>query len=373
MRGLATGYARTRNSQPWNHDKVTSADSHAWRRAADAVLTHYALDVTGITHITQGLVNLTLKLATRDGQQYALQRLHPVFGPGVNHNIETVCAHLAARGLFTPQLVRTRDEALAVEHEGARWRVMTWIDGRAFDFLATPAQAKAAGALLARFHSALVDFPHALRAERPPVHDYARHRRRLDAALHAAAGHRLHTEVEAATAHIDTLRKAHAAPLVTAPRLVHGDPKISNLLFDANGVEALCLVDLDTLAHMALPLELGDALRSWCNPRREDDPLARFELPLFSAAVGGYGAAARAFVSAAEVAAIVPATLEIHLELAVRFLVDALEENYFGWDASRYESRGAHNLARALGQLAAARSLVAQWSAAQDAVARAFA
>ena len=70
--------------------------------------------------------------------------------------------------------------------------------------------------------------------------------------------------------------------------------------------------------------------------------------------------------------AIVPATLEIHLELALRFAVDTLEESYFGWDAERYASRGAHNLARAQGQLAAARSLVSQFAAADEAVARAF-
>ncbi|MBK8960623.1 MAG: phosphotransferase [Proteobacteria bacterium] len=352
---------------------MTAADPSSWRSAADAVLTHYALDVTHIAHITQGLVNLTLKVTTRDGRHYALQRLHPVFGAGVNHNIEAVCAHLAARGMLTPQLVRTRDDALAVEHAGGRWRVMTWVEGRAFDFLDTPAQAQAAGELLARFHAALVDFPHALRIERAPIHDFARHRARLDAALGVAGDHRLGGEVRVACDDIDALRGAHAAPAATAPRLVHGDPKISNLLFDAAGTHALCLVDLDTLAPMALPLELGDAMRSWCNPRREDDPLARFELPLFTAAMHGYGRVARAFVSAGEIAAMVPATLEIHLELAVRFLVDALEESYFGWDASRYDSRGAHNLARARGQLAAAGSLIAQLDAAQEAVVHAFA
>lgn len=352
---------------------MTTADPSAWRAAADTVLNHYALDVVDMAHITHGLVNLTLKLTTRDGHCFALQRLHPVFGPGVNHNIEAVCAHLAARGLLTPRLLRTRDDALAVEYEGARWRVMSWVEGRAFDFLSSPAQAEAAGALLARFHAALADFPHALRVERPPVHDFARHRARLAAALAAGGQHRLHADVMTATNAIEDLRKAHPAPAATPPRLVHGDPKISNLLFDARGEHALCLVDLDTLAPMPLPLELGDALRSWCNPRREDDPEARFELPLFAAALSGYGRAARGFITPQEIAAIVPATLDIHLELAVRFLVDALEENYFGWDASRYATRGAHNLARAGGQLAAARSLVAQLEVAHRAVAHAFA
>lgn len=352
---------------------MTLADDQSWRATASAVLEHYALDVVDMTRITQGLVNLTLKLATRDGGYYALQRLHPVFGPGVNHNLERVSLHLAARGMLTPLLLRTRDDALALAHDGALWRVLSWVDGRAFDFLARPAQAAAAGGLLARFHMALADFNEELKVERPPIHEFARHRARLADALAAGTGHRLYGEVAQACAEIDTIRAAQRTSPVTPARLVHGDPKISNLLFDADGAQALCMVDLDTLARMALPLELGDALRSWCNPRREDDPRARFELDLFAAAVQGYGAHARGFLAAEEISAIVPATLKIHLELATRFLVDALEESYFGWDASRYASRGAHNLARGRGQLVAARSLVAQLGAAQDAVARAFA
>jgi len=351
---------------------VTLADDLSWRATAQAVLEAYALEVVSITRITQGLVNLTLKLLTRDGACYALQRLHPVFGPGVNYNIERVCLHLAAHGLPTPQLLRTRDQTLAVEHEGALWRVMTWVEGRAFDFLSSAAQAAAAGGLLARFHRALADFHEELCVERPPIHEFARHRARLDQALQVGTAHRLHGAVAQAAVEIDAMRAAHRAPPRTPPRLVHGDPKISNLLFEADGSRALCMVDLDTLARMALPLELGDALRSWCNPRREDDPQARFELPLFAAAVGGYGAAAGGFLGADEVSAIVPATLEIHFELAARFLIDALEESYFGWDAGRYDCRGAHNLARGLGQLAAARSLVTQIDAAQEAVALAF-
>ena len=355
-----------------NDDKVTLASDESWRNDAHVVLEAYAVEVGNLTPITQGLVNLTLKITSRDGGCFALQRLHPVFGPGVNHNLERVTAHLAARGMVTPRLVRTRDGALAVEHEGARWRMLSWVAGRAFDFLAQPAQATQAGGLLARFHGLLADFTEELIVERAPIHEFARHRARLAVAQEAARAHRLGDDVARAAGQLDAMRAAYAAPPATPVRLVHGDPKISNLLFDQAGTQALCLVDLDTLARMALPLELGDALRSWCNPRREDDQQARFEMALFAAAVGGYGAAARDFITADEAAAIVPATFEIYLELAARFLVDALEESYFGWDAARYDSRGAHNLARARGQLTAARSLWAQCAAAEDAVASAF-
>jgi hypothetical protein len=57
--------------------------------------------------------------------------------------------------------------------------------------------------------------------------------------------------------------------------------------------------------------------------------------------------------------------LTIAAELCLRFLTDALEERYFGFDASRFATRGEHNLARARGQLELAKSLVAQLDAAE--------
>ncbi|MEO8224293.1 MAG: phosphotransferase, partial [Gammaproteobacteria bacterium] len=162
-----------------------------------------------------------------------------------------------------------------------------------------------------------------------------------------------------------------ALPLVPE-RIVHGDPKINNLLFDAQTGRALCLIDLDTLGPMPLPLELGDAFRSWCNPAGEDRRDGAFALDLFTAAIDGYAAAVAGWITPEESGAIVAGTLTIYVELAARFCADALRESYFGWDATRFPSRSAHNQARAASQLAAARSLWDVRSAAEEVVRRAF-
>jgi hypothetical protein len=123
---------------------------------------------------------------------------------------------------------------------------------------------------------------------------------------------------------------------------------------------------------MPLPLELGDAMRSWCNPRAEDDPKACFDLALFSAAMTSYGEVAGAFISDTEWHAILPATFLISVELAARFCADALTENYFGWDAQRFASASEHNQARARAQLALADSIKQQWRAASGALEAVF-
>src|SRR5690606_38835857 len=107
---------------------------------------------------------------------------------------------------------------------------------------------------------------------------------------------------------------------------------------------------------------------SWCNPLAEDTADATFEIELFAAAMEGYAAGAGgAGPTEAEWAAIVPGAERIALELAARFARDALEEAYFGWNA-RYGGRGEHNLLRARGQAALARSVRARADAAEAAL-----
>ena len=336
---------------------------------ADVALAAYGLAGARLTPLTGGLINATLRVDAADGVRAVLQRLHGVFAPEINLNLDLVTTELARQGLATPRLLRTPDERAWVTISGHHWRLLSFVDGRSVDVVDTPARAAAAGDLLARFHAALRDFAQPLPHRRPPVHAPARHFAALEAALGRHAGHPLAATV-AMLARDIALLHVTLPPIPTTPlRLVHGDPKISNLLFDSAG-RGVCLVDLDTLAVAPLAFELGDAMRSWCNPGREDAPRAAFAGVLFGAALSGYARVMREFMTAEERSTVVPATAAIYLELAARFAADALEERYFGWSPARYPSRGEHNLARATNQLAAARDLLAQGPALAAAAAR---
>ena len=133
-------------------------------------------------------------------------------------------------------------------------------------------------------------------------------------------------------------------------RVIHGDPKISNILFDTKG-QARAIIDLDTCNRRPLLVELGDAFRSWCGGA-EDNPRNTFSLPIFRTAWAGYKKGAGNMMTKRELQYVPKAIGTITLELAARFLADYFDDNYFGWDSSRYPSRRAHNLARALGQIA---------------------
>lgn len=326
-----------------------------------AVLAAYGFEGARLTPLAGGLINTTLLAETADGERWVLQRLHPVFGAEVNDDIAAVTTHLAQRGFTTPLLQRTRDGATFTRaDDGGVYRVLSFVRGASYGRVTSTALARAAGALVGAFHGALADLTHVFRFQRAHVHDTPHHVARLAAALDAWPAHPSRSAVGRLADTLFALRET--LPTITPEslprRIAHGDLKISNLLFEGppETPRGVCLVDLDTVAHMALPHELGDALRSWCNPLGEDVREAAFDLAFFDAACTGY---LEAFPAITETeAALLPTGLAtIALELAARFATDALEERYFGWDPARFATRSEHALVRASGQLSLAQKV----------------
>lgn len=301
-----------------------------------------------IENVAVGNINQTLR-ATLDngaGTVRIVQRLHPIFDATVHHDIAAFTAHLQAHGLITPVLVETVTGTLfCTDADGGVWRMLTYVDGENTERVESPVRAKAAGRLVGRAHEALTSFEHAYNFSRGNVHDTKKHMATLRTALAEHQSHRLFAAVRQVSGPLLVGAKSLPAFDDLPLRHSHGDLKISNLMFASEG-EALCLIDLDTVSLMTWPFEMGDALRSWCNPQAEDVRPANFRVDLFAAALEGYAEGARSLPTAAERARLVDGISVIALELAARFLADALNESYFGFDASRYATKGDHHLAR---------------------------
>lgn len=320
------------------------------------ILVAFNLQGWDLSSITIGLINRTF-LAQRGDERLILQRINPIFAPEVNEDISAVTTHLAESGMETPRLVQTvHNQVCFTDDQGGVWRALTHIEGETIQRVDSMERATEAGALLGRFHGALRGLGHEFIHKRPGVHDTRAHLMNLEQAL---ADHPEHPALAKATpVGLEILNQAKELPHLPdlPPRAVHGDPKISNIIFAADG-RARCLVDLDTLGRMPLHLELGDALRSWCNPAGEENP-GQLELTLVRATLSGYASAAPT-PEPEELAALPCSPGLIALELAARFCADALQERYFGWDAQRFPSASAHNLCRAQSQLALAKSALA--------------
>jgi Ser/Thr protein kinase RdoA (MazF antagonist) len=319
----------------------------------DAVAGAWGWDANAIAPHAGGLINQTFVVRDDAGAPVAaLQQLHPIFAPEVNLDIEAVTAHLAACGLQTPRLVRTRDGRAWVEHDGRVWRALTWIAGESVDRVPSPAWAEAGGILVGRFHRAVASLAHDYRFARAGVHDTAAHLAKLRDRVEGGGGGG--GDDDASELGRDILAAAAVLPAlpVTRARHVHGDLKISNLIFRDHPLRGVCLVDLDTVAMGTMAFELGDAMRSWCNPSGEDAGNVGFDLAIFRAAMAGFRSEADPIVSRDERVSIVIGLETVCIELAARFTVDAFDDRYFGWDPARFPSRRVHNLVRAKGQLA---------------------
>ncbi|MBI4437857.1 phosphotransferase [Candidatus Uhrbacteria bacterium] len=314
-----------------------------------SVLGAYAIGaVQSITQVTAGLVHETFAVKTDQGR-YIIQKLHPVLASkAIGEDFFAVTEFLRSQKFLSPVCVRTKKgEVLSVDQTDV-WRMQTLLPGRTIHVIESLIMAREAGQIYARFHKVMDKMDYRFKSKKI-LHETEKVYEALGKATKGAEGAK-GAEVAQEVAFIRRNLPEFFLPADLPLRVIHGDPKISNILFDRHG-RAKAIIDLDTCNRRPLLVELGDAFRSWCGGR-EDDPSNTFSLSRFRAAWKGYEAGAQGFLTRRERQLVPRAIGTITLELAARFLTDYFTDNYFGWDASRYPSRASHNLARARGQIA---------------------
>lgn len=137
-------------------------------------------------------------------------------------------------------------------------------------------------------------------------------------------------------------------------RTIHGDPKINNIMIDCLTQEAVAMIDLDTVKPGLIHYDIGDCLRSGCNPLGEETSnweQVKFEPELARAILQGYLKVAQ-FLTPNDYLYIYDSIRLLAFELGLRFFTDYLEGNvYFNVNHPQ------HNLARALVQFKLAESI----------------
>jgi Ser/Thr protein kinase RdoA (MazF antagonist) len=319
--------------------------------------------VRSVKPISVGLIHQTYKVTTGKGV-FVLQRLHPVLeSPAIGKDFFVVTTFLNDKGFSAPKCVLTKKlKVLAKDGEGRMWRMQTFLDGKTHAMVKDANMAREAGAMFGRFHKTLSGLRYEFKSKKV-LHETEKIFKTFTSVAKKNWKSPLMNDVAQEVAFVSEEIHKVLLPANLPLRAIHGDPKISNLLFDAKG-KACGVVDLDTCNRRPLLVETGDMFRSWCG-QNEDDPNNAFRLDIFHAAWNGYskelsppakvevgGGGRGGFLTGRERKLVPLSIATITLELASRFLSDYFNDSYFGWDASRYPSRRAHNLSRTQGQLA---------------------
>lgn len=149
-------------------------------------------------------------------------------------------------------------------------------------------------------------------------------------------------------------------------RVTHNDTKISNVLFDKDTGERLCVIDLDTVMPGLVAFDFGDAVRSNANTGKEDEQdltKCKLDLKKYQAFTDGFLGEVGGFLWSAEKQSLVLGAVAMTVECGARFLTDYL--NGDGYFRVHYEN---HNLVRARCQLALAGDMLKNFEKMQEIV-----
>ncbi len=327
--------------------------------------------VRRVRELGSGNINATflVTLDSVEGKHFILQRINTRVFPRperVMHNMRTCIAHVRDRLAQTPlppgrawqmmRILKTRQgRDLWQEPDGSCWRALSHIAGaRSLDTIRNDGHAEEVGYGLGLFHTLLSDLaPDRLTDTLEGFHLTPGYLARYDRVL-AARNPGTSPEVNHCLESIrrgrdraGVLEKAKAGGILKT-RPIHGDPKINNFMVDGATGRVVSIIDLDTVMPGLLLYDLGDCLRSGCNPLGEEPgqwDRVRFEPDLCRAILQGYFAMAGPLLSGQDLAHLYDAVRLLPFELGLRYFTDYLQGNiYFKADHPE------QNLARALVQ-----------------------
>ncbi|MHC5735176.1 phosphotransferase enzyme family protein [Nostoc sp.] len=335
--------------------------------------------VTGVKAFGSGNINDTF-LATLDSskeQHFVLQRINTqVFRQPqlIMQNMRTLTEHVQKRLQDTPLnrrwevprvLLTKNDQDHWKDADGSFWRAISFIEGsQSFDSMRDRSHAKEIGYALGMFHNLISDLPAEKLADTLEgfhitpfyLQHYEEVLPKTSVPQSSEVNYCLQFVSDRQTfAHILENAKAEGKlPL----RLMHGDPKINNVMFDIVTQRAVSVIDLDTVKPGLVHYDIGDCLRSGCNPAGEETEnweSIYFDTDLCQEILQGYLAVAKAFLTENDYAYIYDAIRLITFELGLRFFADYLAGNvYFKVKYSE------HNLARAIVQFKLTESIESQ-------------
>lgn len=292
-----------------------------------------------VERLSGGLVNDTL-LVRDQGERTIMRRLSPILGHTLLQDAEVVGNHLIEHGWEAPSNLPTVDgDPHTKDEAGLVWHRMPFIasDGKSPAKPSTELSA-AAGTMIGGWHATVRKLDYVPRFSIPNFHNTEYYAAKLTDQLTAMPDRAAYTLAG------ELLNRYSMLPEQDdkTSQLIHGDPKLDNMLFRDG--KPFTLIDFDTVMHGSRWLDVGDFLRSITGKLLVSESAGNAS----EAFIQTYHEAGELDISVDEATHRAHrATGQIALELGMRYLSDIVDkEKYFSWDPSRHNSRRDNHLER---------------------------
>jgi Ser/Thr protein kinase RdoA (MazF antagonist) len=253
----------------------------------DKVLAKYGYATEDISsqQFGTGHINSTYLITIRGGQErLILQSINQnVFTQPmiIAENVRLVGEYLKVHYpsyLFVGSIPTIEGDEMALV-EGVYWRLTTYIaNSVAYETLSDPQQAYEAAEQFGRLSKLLDGFEtSSLKPSIPGFHDLNLRYDQFKEALENAEPElksKSAPQIEQALSHnfiVDYFNSYKNSPGFP-DRVMHHDTKISNMLFDKDSNEGICVIDLDTLMPGKFISDLGDMMRTYLCAYSENEP-----------------------------------------------------------------------------------------------------
>ena len=323
---------------------------------------------TGISQNTEGHINDTTILTycvQEQKKRYVLQRINT----GILNNPEELMENIVRVTSFlkekitaaggdplreTLTVIPTREgKTCFADEQGNYWRAYNYIENTiCYDKPDKPEYFYRSALAFGRFQNLLADFPvETLHETIIGFHDTGKRFTQFQKAVSddlAGRKHLVEQEIEFLLKR-EAYTKSFDDRTDLPARVTHNDTKLSNVLFDRETGDALCVIDLDTVMPGLSLHDFGDAIRFGACSAAEDEPDLKkvaFDKKMYDLYREGYLEACQEQLTKREIELLPTGAKVITYEQALRFLAD-----YLNGDIYYRTQRPEQNLDRTRTQL----------------------
>jgi Ser/Thr protein kinase RdoA (MazF antagonist) len=310
--------------------------------SVDAKIIHvaqqYVADEISIVPLGNGLINDTFLLKNQI-DTLVLQKINRQVFPNpalIMDNLQQLNRHVATKqtSLQIPSIKPTLTGAsYYLDSQQHYWRALSYIENsESLETIRNIADAEQVGFALGCFHTLVSDLdPALLKDTLPRFHitpSYLKHYQNVTH-QHPALPNNPTSQycanfIDGFQSSVNDLELAKQQDLLPM-RVIHGDPKLNNFLFDLASNKIIGLVDLDTVKPGLVHYDIGDCLRSSCHNIHTDE----FDLTICDAILRRYLPEVAGFFSESDYQYLYSAIRLIPFELGLRFYTDYLEGNTY--------------------------------------------